>query len=133
MKTRLNEGLFQSDLKRNHMRTIWGKVFVLFIAVAFAILLIVSFVVYPEIGEKILYGKHPPTKNLENGDTATSPDEIEATLTTDIENDQTKPTEYLRYSEIMASGNDMCVKYATEKSDGDINKFVDEFNDCNSQ
>ena len=96
------------------------------IGVAFCILLIVSFVVYPEMGEKILYGKHPPMNDLEHSETITP--------TVDVENNETViPVEHLEYSEIMASGNDKCIEYATEKSNGDMNKFVDEFNDCNSQ
>lgn len=81
------------------------------IGVTFLILSTVSFVIYPEIGEKILYGKHPPIKNSEHSKTAT----------------------YWEYSEIMTSGNDMCIEYATGKASGDLNKFVEEFNDCNSQ
>ena len=96
------------------------------IGVAFCISLIVSFVVYPEMGEKILYGKHPPMNDLEHSETITP--------TVDVENNETvMPVKHLEYSEIMASGNDKCIGHATEKSNGDMNKFVDEFNDCNSQ
>ena len=98
---------------------------VLSIVVAFGILLIVSFVIYPEMGEKILYGKHPPMKDLEYSETAIS--------TVDVENNVVIPTENLGYSEIMTSGNDKCIEYANGKSNGDFNKFVEEFNDCNSQ
>ncbi len=92
------------------------------IGAAFLILLVVSFAVYPDIGEKILYGKHPPVKNLES----------ETII--DVENKETiTPEGHLGYSEIMTSGNDKCIEYANSKSDGDLNKFVDEFNYCNSQ
>ena len=105
------------------MKLSLGKIISLSICVAFSILLIVSFVVYPEMGEKILYGKHPPVKDLEYSETIV-----------DVENKETiTPEEHLEYSEIMTSGNDKCVEYANGKSDGDLNKFVDEFNYCNSQ
>ena len=75
------------------------------------------------MGEKILYGKHPPVKNLEHSKTIV-----------DVENKETiTPEGHLGYSEIMTSGNDKCIEYANGKSDGDLNKFVEEFNDCNSQ
>jgi len=103
-----------------------GKIISLSIGVVFSILLIVSFVVYPEMGEKILYGKHPPVKDLEHSETIIP--------TVDVENKEiTTPEERLEYSAIMTSGNDKCIEYANGKSDGDLNKFVDEFNYCNSQ
>ena len=108
------------------MKLSLGKMIYLPIGVAFSILLIVSFVVYPDMGEKILYGKHPPVKNLEHSETITP--------TADVENKETiTPEEHLGYSEIMISGNDKCIEYANGKSDGDLNQFVDEFNYCNSQ
>ena len=108
------------------MKLALGKMICLSIGAAFSILLVVSFVVYPEMGEKILYGKHPPVKDLEHSNTITP--------TVDVENKETvTPEGHLGYSEIMTSGNDKCIEYATEKSNGDMNKFVDEFNDCNSQ
>ena len=72
--------------------------------VIFLTAFLISFILYPEIGEKILYGKHPPTK-------------IEERLT---------------YSEIITSGNYKCIESATDKAHGDLEKFVDEFNDCNA-
>ena len=96
------------------MKLSLGKIIGLFIGIAFSILLVVPFIVYPEMGERILYGKHPPMKNLEHSETIT-------------------PKVHLGYSEIMTSGNDKCIEYANGKSDGDLNKFVDEFNYCNSQ
>ena len=87
--------------------------------------MVVSFVMYPDIGEKILYGKHPPMKDLEHNET---------TIPIDVESKETvTPKESFGYSEIMTSGNDKCIEYASDKSDGDLNKFVDEFNYCNSQ
>jgi len=104
------------------MKLALGKMISLSIGAAFSILLVVSFAVYPDIGEKILYGKHPPVKNLESE------------TIVDVENKETIPPErHLGYSEIMTSGNDKCIEYANGKSDGDLNKFVDEFNYCNSQ
>ena len=104
------------------MKLALGKMICLSIGAAFSILLVVSFAVYPDIGEKILYGKHPPVKNLESETIA------------DVENKETiTPEGHLGYSEIMTSGNDKCIEYANGKSDGDLNKFVDEFNYCNSQ
>ncbi len=104
------------------MKLSLGKMICLSIGAAFLILLVVSFAVYPDIGEKILYGKHPPVKNLES----------ETII--DVENKETiTPEVHLGYSEIMTSGNDKCIEYANSKSDGDLNKFVDEFNYCNSQ
>jgi hypothetical protein len=113
------------------------NVVILSIVVAFGILLAVSFVVYPEMGEKILYGKHPPMKDLEHSETIISAVDIEqdeTTPTVDVENNEMRiPTENFGYSKIMASGNDKCIEYANSESNGDLNKFVEEFNDCNSQ
>ena len=104
------------------MKLALGKMISLSIGAAFSILLVVSFAVYPDIGEKILYGKHPPVKNLESE------------TIVDVENKETiTPERHLGYSEIMTSGNDKCIEYANGKSDGDLNQFVDEFNYCNSQ
>lgn len=69
----------------------------------FSILFTVSFVIYPEVGEKILYGKHPPGKDSKN----------------------------LEYSEIILSGNYDCIESASLKAHGDLPKFVKEFNNCN--
>ena len=107
------------------MKLTLGKMISLSIGIIFSILMAVSFVMYPDIGEKILYGKHPPVKNLEHNET---------TIPIDAENKETTiPKESLGYSEIMTSGNYKCIEYASDKSDGDLNKFVDEFNYCNSQ
>ena len=72
--------------------------------VLFSIFFIVSFVVFPDVGEKILYGKHPPQKK----------------------------TEQLKYSQIILSGNYDCMELASLKAKGDLPRFVKEFNDCNN-
>ena len=72
--------------------------------ILFSIFFIVSFVVYPDVGEKILYGKHTPQKK----------------------------TEQLEYSQIILSGNYDCMESASLKAGGDLPRFVKEFNDCNN-
>jgi len=72
--------------------------------ILFSIFFIVSFVVFPDVGEKILYGKHPPQKK----------------------------TEQLKYSQIILSGNYDCMESASLKAKGDLPRFVKEFNDCNN-
>jgi hypothetical protein len=74
--------------------------------VIFSIIFVVSFVIYPEIGEKILYGKHPPK--------------------------QEKP-EYLTYSEIILSGKYSCMESASIEAKGVLPKFIQEFNNCINQ
>lgn len=69
----------------------------------FSIFLAISFVIYPEIGEKILYGKHPPEAN-------------------------SKP---LEYSDIILSENYDCMESSSIIAKGELSKFVKEFNDCN--
>lgn len=73
------------------------------ITIFFAIIFVVSFIVFPETGEKILYGKHPPEGR----------------------------TEQLTYSQIIKSENYKCLETASYKAQGDLSKFVNEFNDCN--
>ena len=70
--------------------------------ISFSIILVVSFGIYPDIGEKILYGKHPP-------------------------GEKSVP---LEYSEIIASKNYHCIESASLKANGNLPKFVKEFNDC---
>jgi hypothetical protein len=74
------------------------------IVVLFSIFFVLSFVVFPETGEKILYGKHPPNKK----------------------------SELLEYSQIIKSGNYQCIESASFKANGDLPTFVIEFNKCNS-
>jgi hypothetical protein len=73
----------------------------------FSALMIFSFIISPDIGEKILYGKHPPVK------------------------DQPKEKPILEYSEIITSGNYDCMESASLKAHGDLSDFVKEFNKCN--
>jgi len=80
-----------------------GKIGVIGTIISFSIIVVVSFGIYPDIGEKILYGKHPPGKN----------------------------SEFLEYSEIIISGNYHCMESASLEARGDLTKFVEEFNDCN--
>ena len=65
---------------------------------------VIVFLLYPEIGEKILYGKHPPDKKKI----------------------------LLEYSEIVTSGKFDCMESASKSAKGNFEKFVREFNDCNS-
>ena len=56
------------------------------------------------MGEKILYGKHPPGKD----------------------------SEILQYSDIILSEDYECLEAASLKARGDLPKFVKEFNECHS-
>ena len=86
------------------MRPTGKNVIVIILFALFSIFFIASFVVYPDVGEKILYGKHPPQKK----------------------------TEQLEYSQIILSGNYDCMETASLKAKGDLPRFVKEFNDCNN-
>ena len=79
------------------------KITSLGIIIFFSVLLFFSFVVFPDVGEKILYGKHPPGKEISN----------------------------LDYSAIILSENYPCMESASEIAKGDLPKFVEEFNKCN--
>lgn len=70
----------------------------------FALIYGLFFLVYPEIGEKMLYGKHPPGKD----------------------------PEFLNYSDIILSENYECMESSSIKAKGDLQKFVKEFNECNN-
>ena len=72
------------------------------IAILFTIIFIISFVIYPDIGERILYGKHPPGKKHE----------------------------YLEYSQIILSGNYDCMESSSLSAKGNLPRFVKEFNEC---
>ena len=74
------------------------------IVILFSIFFVLSFGIFPETGEKILYGKHPPNKKSES----------------------------LEYSQIITSGNYQCMESASLKANGDLPNFVTEFNKCNS-
>ena len=82
------------------------KIIGIALVIFFSGLMIFSFVISPETGEKILYGKHPPMK------------------------EQSKEKPKLEYSEIIASGNYDCMESASLKADGDLPNFVKEFNKC---
>ena len=79
------------------------RITVLGVLIFFSILLFFSFVVFPDVGEKILYGKNPPGKEMTN----------------------------LDYSEIILSENYSCIESASELAKGDLPKFIEEFNKCN--
>ena len=85
------------------MKLSLGKIGVIIAVSLFSIIFIISFVINPDIGEKILYGKHPPGKE----------------------------SRHLEYSEIITSGNYECMESASIKARGDLPKFVKEFNSCN--
>ena len=74
----------------------------IFTIVFFSIIFVVAFVAYPDLGEKILYGKHPPGKKAV----------------------------YLEYSQIISSGDYKCMESASSRSNGDLPKFVKQFNEC---
>ena len=65
---------------------------------------IIAFVIFPEIGEKILYGKHPPGKQ----------------------------NEVLEYSEIILTGDFECLESSSAKAKGNLEEFVKEFNKCHN-
>ena len=94
---------FYREILQKIMKLTLNKIAVLVIFSFFSIIFIVSFVIYPDVGEKILYGKHPPGKESRN----------------------------LEYSEIILSGNYDCIESASIKASGDLPKFVKEFNNCN--
>ena len=79
-----------------------NKMMGLGIIIFFSVTLFYSFVISPDVGEKILYGKHPPGKILVN----------------------------LEYSEIIVSGDYSCLESASQKAGGNLKKFVEEFNLC---
>lgn len=72
------------------------------IIIFFSVTLFYSFVISPDVGEKILYGKNPPGKVLVN----------------------------LEYSEIIVSGDYSCMESASQKAHGNLKKFVENFNLC---
>jgi hypothetical protein len=73
--------------------------------ILFSIIIVVSFVIYPNIGEKILYGKHPPEK---------------------------EKSVQMTYSEIILSGKYNCMESASIEAKGSLPKFIKEFNDCSN-
>lgn len=73
------------------------------VIITFTIIFVISFIIYPDIGDKILYGKHPPEKEYKQ----------------------------LEYSQIITSGNYKCMESASNNAKGNLKKFIDEFNMCN--
>ena len=80
------------------------KIIAIIIILVFTIFVVMTSIVYPEAGERILYGK----KGLEK-------------------------KQHLEYSEIILSGNYACMESASNSADGDLPKFVKEFNECNNK
>ena len=75
------------------------------ILIFFSVTLFYSFVISPETGEKILYGKNPPGK----------------------------VTTHLEYSEIILSGDYACMESSSKLAHGNLPKFVEEFNVCHGK
>ena len=75
------------------------------VIIFFSVTLFYSFVISPETGEKILYGKNPPGKI----------------------------TSHMEYSEIILSGDHKCLESASHSAHGNLPKFVEEFNTCHVQ
>ena len=82
-----------------------NKMVVLGILIFFSVTLFYSFVISPETGEKILYGKNPPGKM----------------------------THHMEYSEIILSGDYQCLESASKLAHGNLPKFVEEFNICHGE
>ena len=61
--------------------------------ILFSVIFTISFIIYPEVGEKILYGKHPPQKEIEK---------------------------IQKYNEIINTKNYKCMESASLKSNGDV-------------
>ena len=80
------------------------KISVIFIILFFSGFIIMVSFVNPELGEKILYGK----KGLEQ-------------------------KQNLGYSEIIISGNYQCMESSAILANGNLPKFIKEFNDCNNR
>ena len=73
------------------------------VIIIFSIIFVTSFIIYPEVGEKILYGKHPPGK---------------------------EKSETLTYTEAINSKNYRCMESASLKANGDLSKFLEKFSNC---
>ena len=79
-----------------------NKIIGLGVIIFFSVTLFYSFVISPETGEKILYGKNPPGK----------------------------VTSHMEYSEIILSEDYQCLESASQLANGNLPKFVEEFNRC---
>lgn len=86
------------------MKWSFNKIIGLILIVLFSIFFIISFIAFPDVGEKILYGKNPPEKK----------------------------SEPLDYSQIIVSGNYNCMESASIKAGGNLSDFIKAFNICNS-
>jgi len=84
------------------VRNYFKKIIVIIVFLVFLTFIVITYLVYPEIGERILYGK----KGLEK-------------------------KQHLEYSEIIISGNNACMESASSIADGNLPRFVKEFNACN--
>jgi len=80
------------------------KTIVIALVLIISVLIVIPAIVYPEIGERILYGK----KGLEK-------------------------KQHLEYSEIIISGNYDCMESAAILADGNLSRFVEKFNQCNNK
>ena len=80
------------------------KIIVFALVLIISTLIVITTVVYPETGERILYGK----KGLEK-------------------------KQHLEYSDIILSGNYDCMESASILADGNLPRFVEKFNECNDK
>jgi len=103
IQTAMNDTIFQSARKTR--KTSIQKRTGVTIIMFFSAIVFYSSVISPETDEKILYGKNPPGKSATN----------------------------LEYSEIILSGNYVCMESASSKANGNLPNFVKEFNKCNAQ
>lgn len=98
MKYLFYKGKLDGNVKRS-----WNRIAGIITLGIFTIIFTISFVVFPDIGEKILYGKHPPEKKID----------------------------VLEYSQIIKTGNYNCIESSSIIAKGNFEKFVKEFNKCN--
>jgi len=80
------------------------KIIAISIIFIFSTFIMINFIIYPEIGEKVLYGKRGLEKK-----------------------------QHLEYSEIIISGNYACMESAAISADDNLPRFVKEFNECNNK
>ena len=85
------------------MKVTINKIVGIIVAIIFSVIFITSFIIYPEVGEKILYGKHPLGK---------------------------EKVETLTYTEIINSKNFRCMELASLKANGELSEFLKKFKDC---
>jgi len=85
------------------MKLTVNKIAGIIVMIIFSVIFVISFIIYPEVGEKILYGKHPPGK---------------------------EKSELLTYTEVISSKNYSCMESASLKANGNLSEFLEIFNDC---